>query len=177
MVKGVANMNSVTHLQLFIHSLTKPKMLAAYRILTVGKIIQYTFILILISTAFSLGQFMRDGISGITGYEGLESYAQSLEWLIYILSIAISFIINTLILYAKISLYAFVIFLFAKSMNKKAEYRHLWRTAALAITWEVLITIIFPLFISNSTITTIISIIVTMTILFIALSKYPKLKK
>ena len=169
-------MKAISHTQLFIHSLMNPKMLAAYRILPVGKIIQYTFLLILLMTAFSLGQFVNEGITSINNYEEIEQYAENLQWLIYIISAIFSFTMNTLILYAKISLYALVVFLFAKPFYKRAEYRHLWRTAALAITWEVLLTIVLKFFIQNSIVTMIICMLITMSYLFIALSRYPKLK-
>ena len=169
-------MKAISHTQLFLHSLIKPKMLAAYRILPVGKIIQYTFLLVLLMTAFSLGQFVNEGITSINGYEEIEQYVEDLQWLIYIISAILSFTMNTLILYAKISLYALVAFLFSKPFSKRAEYRHLWRTAALAITWEVIITIVFEIFITNNVIPTIVCIMITMTWVFIALSKYPKIK-
>lgn len=170
-------MKTISHTQLFLHSLIKPKMLAAYRILSIGKIIQYTFLLVLLMTAFSLGQFVNNGITSINSYEDIENYAQNLQWLIYIIFAIFSFTMNTLILYAKISFYALVAFLFAKPFLRRAEYRHLWRTAALAITWEVIITIVFSTFSINSTVTTIFCIIITMTLVFIALGKYPKIKK
>ncbi len=47
------------HSQLFIDSLINPKKLAAYRILSIGKVIQYVFILITLVTAFSFGQFIN----------------------------------------------------------------------------------------------------------------------
>ena len=169
-------MKVISHTQLFIHSLMKPKMIAAYRILPVGKIIQYTFLLVLLMTAFSLGQFVNEGITSINNYEEIEQYSENLQWLIYIISAIFSFTMNTLILYAKISLYALVAFLFAKPLHKRAEYRHLWRTAALAITWEVILTIVLKIFIANSIATMTICMVITMTYLFIALNKYPKLK-
>ena len=170
-------MKAISHIQLFLHSLIKPKMLAAYRILSVGKIIQYTFLLVLLTTSFSLGQFANEGITSINGYEEIEQYVENLQWLIYIISAILLFTMNTLILYAKISLYALVAFLFAKPFRKKAEYRHLWRTAALAITWEVIITNVLALLIPNNKLTTIFCIMLTMTWVFIALNKYPKIKK
>ena len=169
-------MKTISHTQLFLHSLIKPKMLAAYRILSVGKIIQYTFLLVLLMTAFSLGQFVNEGITSINSYEQIGHYAQNLQWLIYIISAILLFTMNTLILYAKISLYALVTFLFAKPFHKKAEYRHLWRTAALAITWEVIFTIIFSTLMLSKAITILICVVITMTWMFIALSKYPKIK-
>ncbi len=169
-------MKTISHTQLFLHSLIKPKMLAAYRIISIGKIIQYTFLLVLLITAFSLRQFVNEGISSINSYDEIGLYAEKLQGLIYIISPILSFTMNTLILYAKISLYALVVFLFAKPLHKRAEYRHLWRTAALAITWEVIITTVFSIFMFNSAVITVVCVIITMTWMFIALSKYPKIK-
>ena len=84
---------------------------------------------------------------------------------------------NTLFLYLKISIYAFVALLLGKSMNRRIEYRHIWRTATFAITWEVLLSIILTIIHISGTIQTIISIFITMGILIMALTKYPIQKK
>lgn len=170
-------MKNISHFQLLIDSLIHPKKLAAYRILTIGKIIQYTFILVLIMTAFSLGQFAQNGFKSIIGYEDIKSYAENLEWLIYCLSALFLFIMNTCILYAKVSIYALVGLLLGKSMNRRMEYRHIWRTTAFAITWEILLSILFSVLHITGAIPTIISIFITMGIILIALTKYPLLKK
>ena len=169
-------MRSISHVQLFIHSLISPQKLAAFRILTVGKVIQYTFLLVTLMTVFSLVQFIQNGISSIQLYEEIQSYAENLEWLIYIISIVFSFIMNTLLLYAKISVYAYVGLLVGKSMKRKLEYRHIWRTAAFAITWEVLLSILLPSFSINNIVSTIIAILITMSFIIIALTKYPILR-
>lgn len=170
-------MRSISHFQLFKHSLISPKKLAAFRILPVGKVIQYTFVLVIIMTAFSFGQFIQSGISSIQLYEEIQSYAADLKWLIYILSVIFSFIMNTLLLYAKISVYAYVGLLLGKSMNRKLEYRHLWRTAAFAITWEVLLSILLTSLSINNIVSTILTIFITMSFIIIALTKYPLLKR
>ena len=54
-------MRQIKHSQLFLDSLIHPKKLAAYRILSIGKVIQYTFLLVFILTTFSFGQFVNDG--------------------------------------------------------------------------------------------------------------------
>ena len=136
---------------------------AAFRILTVGKVIQYTFLLVAIMTAFSFGQFVQKGISSIQLYEEIQSYAEDLEWLIYIISVVFSFIMNTLLLYAKISAYAYVGLLIGKSMNRKLEYRHIWRTPAFSITWEVLLSILFTSIALNNIVSTILAILITMS--------------
>lgn len=178
MGKGVRlQMQSITHFQLFIHSLIHPKKLAAFRILPIGKVIQYTFLLVAISTVFSFGQFIQNGISSIQLYEEIRYYAENLVWLIYIISIVFSFIMNTLILYAKISIYGYVGLLIAKSMNRKLEYRHIWRTAAFAITWEVLLSIVFTALHLNNILANLLCIFITMGIIIMALTKYPLLKR
>lgn len=170
-------MRSMPHFQLFIHSLIYPKKLAAFRILPIGKVIQYTFLLVALMTAFSFGQFVKSGISSIQLYEEIQNYTEDLEWLIYIISIVFSFIMNTLLLYAKISAYAYVGLLIGKSMNRKLEYRHIWRTAAFAITWEVFLSILFTSISLSNIVSNIVVIFITMGIIIISLTKYPMLKR
>jgi hypothetical protein len=170
------HMRSISHLQLMIHSLIHPKKLAAFRILPIGKVIQYTFLLVAIMTAFSFGQFVQNGISSIQLYEEIQDYAEDLEWLIYFISVVLSFIMNTLLLYAKISAYAFVGLLVGKSMNRKLEYRHIWRTAAFAITWEVFLSILFTSISLNNIVSTIVVMFITIGIIIISLTKYPIIK-
>lgn len=169
-------MQSISHFQLFIHSLTNPQKLGVYRILSVGKVIQYTFILVLIMTAFSFGEFLIIGVDSINGYDEIQEYAENLQWLIYVISVALAFIINTMVLYAKISVYAFVALLFTKSMSKRAEYRQLWRTTTFAITWEILLGSSLKFFGFTSNWMTILYTVITITFIIIALRKYPKLK-
>ena len=170
-------MKNISHLNLFIDSLIHPKKLAAYRILSIGKVIQYTFLLVALVTAFSLGQFVNNGADSIFGYEEIQAYIADLKWLIYIVSALFLFIMNTLIVYAKISVYAYVGYLLAKPASRRVEYRHMWRTAAFAITWEILLSLVFSTIQLSGTTSTLISIFLTMFIIIVALTKYPTLKK
>lgn len=163
----------IKHSQLYIDSLLYPKKLAAYRILSIGKVIQYTFLLITLQTAFSFGQFMAGDPSTFFSGE-LAEFAKDLEFLIYIIGAFFLFGMNTAVIFAKVSIYAYVGTLFAKAMKRRAEYRQLWRTTAFAITWEVLLSIILPVFSLPTAIPLIIMSAVTLGIVFAALTKYPK---
>lgn len=167
----------ISHMQLFIDSLIHPKKLATFRIMSIGKVIQYVFLLIAIITAFSLGQFINSGAEQVFTYEEIENFAADLKWLVYPIAVVFLFIMNSLVLFAKISLYAFAGSFLLKPMNRRGEYRQIWRTTAFAITWETLVSILFSVFPISSTATTLISIFITMTILILALTKYPLLKR
>jgi hypothetical protein len=170
-------MRNLTHFQLFIHSLLYPTRLAACRVLTIGKVIQYTFLLITLMTIASFIQFLQDGFASITLYDEISSYMNGLEWLVYLLSIVLSFIINTLVLYAKISIYAYVGLIAGRFMQKRIEYRFVWRTAAFVITWNVLLQIIFIFIDLPNFIELLLPMLITLTYLYLALTKYPKIKK
>ncbi|WP_107841431.1 DUF1189 family protein [Metasolibacillus meyeri] len=163
------------HSQLFLDSLYQPKKLAAYRIMPIGKVIQYVFLLITAMTVFSLGKFFNNEINQIFAYKEIEEFASDLKWLVYAISIVFLFVMNTLILFAKISVYAYAGQLFLKPMQRRGEYRQVWRTAAFAITWEVILSIILSFFAIPSIVSILLFIVVTMTILLMALKKYPKM--
>ena len=165
----------ISHMQLFIDSLIHPKKLAAYRIMPIGKVIQYVFLLILIMTAFSLGQFVTTGADEVFNYEEIAQYASDIQWLVYPVAALFLFVMNTLIAFAKISLYAFAASFLVKPMMRRGEYRQIWRTAAFASTWATLLTILFSMFPISSNFTTLVSIFITLLLIIIALTKYPKI--
>lgn len=162
------------HSQLFIDSIINPKKLAAYRILSIGKVIQYVFLLITIMTVFSLGQFFNSDAEQIFSYEEIKEFANDLKWLVYIIAVVFLFTMNSLVLFAKISIYAYVGKLLLTPMKRRGEYRQVWRSAAFAITWEVLLSIVFTLFPISSTVSMLVFIFITMLVLIIAIAKYPK---
>ena len=162
------------HSQLFIDSLINPKKLAAYRILSIGKVIQYVFLLITLMTAFSLGQFFNSDADQIFAYEEIKEFASDLKWLVYMIAIIFLFIMNSLVLFAKISIYAYAGKILLTPMKRRGEYRQVWRSAAFAITWEVILSIVLSLFPISSTVTLLLFIFITMLVLIIALANYPK---
>lgn len=163
----------ISHTQLLIDSLTNPKKLGAYRILSIGKVMQYAFFMIALVTAFSFGQFLTTGTDAIFGYTELSQYIENIKWLVYPIAIIFLFVMNTLIYFIKASLYALAGQLLIKPMKRRGEYRQVWRTAVFACTWATILTMLGNLFPVSPTIMTLISIFITMLFIILALTKYP----
>lgn len=167
----------VTHLQIFIHSLFQPNKLAAYRLLTIGKVIQYVFILIAIVTIFSFIQFLT-GVSKTTiQFEGLQQYVSDIQWLLYPFALLLLLLTSTVLLFVRITIYAAIGTLLLKIFNRRGEYRHMWRTTALAITWSTLLSILFSFINISSWFGTVVNAFITIILLIIASLKYPKIEK
>lgn len=169
--------NMVKHSQLFIDSLIHPKKLAAYRLLTIGKTIQYVFLLIAVLSIFSFIQFLTGVSESIYNIEGLTEYVEDIQWLLYPFAFILQTVMTTILLFVKISIYAFVGVMLLKIMNRRGEYRHMWRTAAFAITWSTLLTILFSIIHLSNSLSTLIEAIITIFILTLSSTKYPKIPK
>lgn len=167
----------VKHSQLFIDSLIHPKKLAAYRLLTIGKTIQYVFLLIAVISIFSFSQFLSGVSESIYNIEGLTEYVEDIQWLLYPFAFILQTIMTTILLFVKISIYAFIGVVLLKLMSRRGEYRHMWRTAALAITWGTLLTILFSIIQLSNSLSTLIEAIITIFILALSSIKYPKIPK
>lgn len=162
------------HSQLFIDSLIHPKKLAAYRIMPIGKVIQYVFLLITVLTIFSFGQFTTGVTDNLFNIDGLTDYIANVKWLLYPFAFIFLFVITSLLIFFRISLYALAGLYIIKSMKRRGEYRQVWRTAAFAITWATILSILFTIFQISSTVATLIGVFITMGLLIVAFTKYPK---
>ena len=168
----------IKHSQLFIDSLIHPKKLAAYRLLSIGKTIQYVFILVGIITVYSFIRFLIGVDNSFFNIEGLTKYIEEIQWILYPFAFLFLTFTTTILLFVRISLYAFVGIILLKLFSRRGEYRFMWRTAALAITWSTLLSIPLSLIDRINTLTeNIIGITITIIILIIASLKYPKLPK
>lgn len=167
----------VKHSELFIHSLFHPKKLAAYRLLTIGKVIQYVFILVTIITIFSFIQFLTGVSKTALQFEELQQYVKDIQWLLYPFALIILFLTSTALLFLRISIYALIGTFFLRVMNRRGEYRQMWRTSAFAITWATLLSILFSILSISSWISTFVSVIITIILIIVAASKYPKITK
>lgn len=165
----------VKHTQLFIDSLIHPKKLAAYRLLSIGKVIQYVFLLITLVTLFSFFQFLMGVSKSAYNFEGLTEYMQSIQWLLYPFALIVIVLMTTILVFIRISIYAVVGLVVVKLSKRRGEYRHLWRTAAFAITWSTLLSILFSIIPISNSMATIIGIVITLFIMLIATTNYPKL--
>ncbi|MCH7321683.1 DUF1189 domain-containing protein [Solibacillus sp. MA9] len=169
-------MKNISHMQLFLDSLTNPKKLGAYRILSIGKVMQYAFLMIALLTAFSFGQFVNGGTDAIFGYSEIEQYAADIQWIVYPIAVVFLFVLNSSVYFIKVSLYALAGQFFVKPMKRRGEYRQVWRSAVFACTWATLLTMIGNLFPISANIITLISIFITMLFIIIAITKYPLTK-
>lgn len=167
----------ISHMQLLIDSLSNPKKLGAYRILSIGKVMQYAFLLIALLTAFSFGQFVQTGADAVFSYDAIEQYASDIKWLVYPIAVLFLFVMSTAIYFVKVSLYALAGQFLVKPMKRRGEYRQVWRTAVFASTWATLFSLFGSLLPISPTIITLLSILLTMTFMIIALSKYPLEKR
>ena len=163
--------------QLFIDSLINPKKLAAYRILSIGKVIQYVFLLVTVATIFSFGQFTAGFTEDLFNIEGVADYLADIQWLLYPFALLFLFIMTSLLIFARISLYALAGYLLLGAMKRRGEYRHVWRTSAFAVTWSTLLSIMLPLFGISGGWTRMLGIFITIIFLIIAVTKYPKQPK
>lgn len=168
----------VKHTQLFIDSLIHPKKLAGYRMLSIGKVIQYVFILTTLVTIFSFMQFVTVLSNEIVfEIEGLTQYIKDIQWLLYPFAFVVQFLISTTLIFIQISIFALIGVGLLKVMNKRGEYRHMWRSSSLAITWTTLLSILFRFIPVHNLIGTILGITITLILLLIATTKYPKMPK
>ncbi|MFJ8514352.1 DUF1189 family protein [Lysinibacillus xylanilyticus] len=165
------------HSQLFIDSLIHPKKLAAYRLLPIGKVIQYTFLLITVVTVFSFGRFTA-GLSvdtlDMNSFNGITEYIEGVKWVLYPVTFIMLFVFTTMLIFAQIALYALAGLLILNVMKRRGEYRHIWRTTTFAMTWAILISMLSDYLPINSTIISVFSLFLTVTLLIVALTKYPK---
>lgn len=162
------------HSQLFIDSLIHPKKLAAYRLLPIGKVIQYTFLLISLVTVFSFGQFTAGVDVDTFNMSGLTAYIEEIKWLLYPVTLLMLFIFTTMLIFAQIALYALAGLFFLKVMKRRGEYRNVWRTTTFAMTWATILSVLANYLPISNTITSIFSLLLTLTLLIISFTKYPK---
>ena len=167
----------ITHWQLFKDSLIHPKKLAAYRLLPIGKIIQFVLLLVLFVTIVSFIQFLTGVGLETSQINGLKQFVNDIKWLIYPFAFLLLFVINSFTLFVQISIYAFIGLGLLKFQHKRGEFRHIWRTTAFTVTLSTIFTSLSVFFISNNRLVSSLSIAITAIYLIIACSKYPNQPK
>ena len=159
--------------QLFKASLMEPKKQAAVRIMTIGKILRFVFVFILFMTLISFVELAL-GLSDATGdVEGLLQFVEEIEFLLYPFALIFLFVSTTLYHFLKISFFALIGVLFVRMKKRKGEYRHLWRTAALAVTFPTLVSFAFSFFGTSLWVSAVTSL-ATVLYLYMAANFYPK---
>ena len=116
----------------------------------------------------SVDTFDMNSLSGIT------EYIEGVKWVLYPVTFIMLFVFTTMLIFAQIALYALAGLLILKVMKRRGEYRHIWRTTTFAMTWAILISMLSDNLPINSTIISVFSLFLTVTLLIVASTKYPK---
>ncbi|GKV68074.1 hypothetical protein NCCP2716_05720 [Sporosarcina sp. NCCP-2716] len=127
--------------QLFTASLYEPKKLAAFRMLPIGKVFQYVFVFVFLSTAVSFIRFLSGDIDLFGASDELIDYAETVGGLLYPMAFALQFVISTFYLFIRVSFFGLVGLGILSVLRKRGEYRHMWRTAAVSVTVPVLLSV------------------------------------
>jgi hypothetical protein len=129
--------------QLFIASISNPKKIAAFRLLPIGKVLQYVFFFVGILSLLSFVHFITGFKNDSSSIEGLLDYVENMEWILYPFAFIVQFIMTTLLLFVRISVMAFIGMFILKLLKRRGEYRHVWRTTAFAYTTPTVLSIFF----------------------------------
>ena len=159
--------------QLFKSSLYSPKKMAAFRLISIGKVMQYIFIYIFIMSIVSFVYFINGISDQQQSMEGLLEYFAQIQWLLYPFSFIFLFVLNTLLIFVRISIFAYIGSIILHLRKKKGEFRHIWRTALFASTIPMLISIILAILqVSNNYIQLVIYVL-SIIIIVLATKYYP----
>ncbi|PIC66964.1 4-hydroxy-3-methylbut-2-en-1-yl diphosphate synthase [Sporosarcina sp. P21c] len=129
--------------QLFKASLHEPKKLAAFRMLSIGKVIQYIFVFIFLYTCVSFFQFVIGDHTLFQSSPELAEIGETIGFLIYPIAFVLQLVIITSYLFIRISIFAIIGVLLLKLLRRRGEFRFMWRTAAIAATLPILLTMVF----------------------------------
>lgn len=162
--------------QLLLASISNPKKIAAFRLLPIGKVIQYVFFFVIILSLLSFVHFITGFKNDSTSIDGLLDYVENMEWILYPFAFIIQFIMTTLLLFVRISLMAFGGMLILKLLKRRGDYRHVWRTTAFAYTSPTILSIFFLYIGFSDGWIFIVTSVICIIYLALALKYYPQKK-
>lgn len=161
-------------IQLLIASISNPKKIAAFRLLPIGKVLQYVFFFVIILSLLSFVQFITGFKDDSSSIEGLLDYVENMEWILYPFAFIIQFIMTTLLIFVRISLMAFGGMFLLILLKRRGEYRHVWRTTAFAYTTPTVLSILFLYLGLTDAWIFIVTTIICVVYLALALKYYPQ---
>ena len=159
--------------QLFKASLHSPKKIAAFRLIPIGKVMQYVFIYVFFMTATSFFGFINGISEQQQNVEGLIEYFSDIQWLIYPFAFLFLFVLNTMFIFVRISIFAYLGTLILLFLKRRGEYRHLWRSTLFASTVPMVISIVFAILQWSNDWIQLVIYAVTFVSLYISLKYYP----
>lgn len=159
--------------QLFKASLHSPKKIAAFRLIPIGKVMQYVFIYIFLMTAISFIGFVNGISEQQQNVEGLIEYFSDIKWLIYPFALVFLFVLNTMLIFVRISIFAYIGTLILFLLKRRGEYRHLWRTTLFASTVPMAVSIFLAIFQWSNDFIQLAIYVITFIYLYLSLKYYP----
>ncbi|REB10014.1 DUF1189 domain-containing protein [Sporosarcina sp. BI001-red] len=131
--------------QLFLASIFEPKKLAAFRLLPIGKVFQYVFLFVILSTLVSFIRFLTGDIDLFGASQELIDYAATVGGLLYPMAFVLQLVISTFYLFIRVSFFGLVGLGILKLFKRRGEYRHMWRTSAISITVPILVSLVLDI--------------------------------
>ncbi|MFJ8063010.1 DUF1189 family protein [Psychrobacillus sp. NPDC096426] len=159
--------------QILKGSLQSPKKIAAFRLIPIGKVMQYIFSYILIMTIISFIFFMNGISEQQSSMEGLLEYFSKIQWLLYPFAFIFLFVFNTLLIFVQISILAYIGSGILYVRKRKGEYRHIWRTTLFASTVPMILSILATLLQWTSSYIQVAIYVITLLYLILATKYYP----
>ncbi|WP_432355240.1 DUF1189 family protein [Sporosarcina sp. A2] len=163
--------------QLFMASIYEPKKLAAFRLLPIGKVFQYVFLFVFLSTAVSFIRFLTGDIELFNASDELIEYAKTVGGLLYPMAFVLQLVISTFYLFIRVSFFGLVGLGLLKILKRRGEYRHMWRTSAISITVPVLVSLTLEILGIKNELNFPITAAVHIIYLLLAANYYPKQPK
>lgn len=164
----------ITHKKLFYDAIFHPKKHAAFRLLPIGKLIQFLFILALIISIPSYIEFIDGLRHQKSSVDGLANFLTNINWLLYPLSFVFIVLFNMTLIVLQASFYGGGAYILLQLFRRRGEYRMVWRTASFSMIPGILITTVLAYLFSASSWFYFIAILLTIIYLVIAVQKYPK---
>ena len=125
--------------QLFKAAIHEPKKLAAFRLLPIGKVFRYVFIFVCIVYSHYHSSAILQGMQYLfESSPELIEHGETIGGLIYPIAFLLQLVISTFYIFIRISIFAYIGILLLKLMKRRGEYRHMWRTSAIAMTVPIL---------------------------------------
>lgn len=128
--------------QIFKAAIHEPKKLAAFRLLPIGKVFHYVFMFVAFLTIISFMRYISSDAVLFESSPELMEHGEKIGWVIYPIAFILQLVISTLYIFVRIIIFAYAGLFLLKAMKRRGEYRHMWRTAAIAVTIPVLLAII-----------------------------------
>lgn len=170
--KEVTVLRKISLMTIFSTCIYSPKEIAKYRFLTIGKSIQYVFIL---SLFLSLGGFY-DAIfqqDFSVGY-GQTANDTGTKLLFASLVVLMAFILNAGLAFLSITILAVLGEPIATWLGRKLPYRQSWRLTACSVTLPVVIFSLLNLFDFNQSYFILFALVMAVGIMFASIKAIPK---